>query len=214
MVKVAALFAACQLLAKAKVAGSTFDADVQAEVNSNADPNILHAAFPANAAVQLMPQISSILSPSGGGSTAHFINTETKNFNDALNLMIVESDDASAAFCIDRLGYGYISAALNEKKFFDSTATTGPDVTTSKGRGIWLTGEYVKNPQPPLFKPLFKIKQPCVNDHPDAQLTTTRQMCRMFAMIQFGQPENDADVNMIMQNLLGQSPDMASAARE
>jgi len=194
LIKVAALFAAGQLLAKAKVSGATFGADVQAEVNSKADTRITHTTFPTTSAVQLMPQMADILNPSGGGPAVQFATT----FSDNLDLMIVQSDDPAAAFCIDKLGYGYISAELNQKNFFKSTEKTGPDASTNTGRGIWLAGDYEGG---------LKVRIPCINDHPDAQLTTTRQMCRMFAMIRLKQlPENDVATNTIMQGLLGRAP--------
>jgi hypothetical protein len=198
LVKVAALFAAGQFLSEAKSATSlaAFKTAVEARIGTKADLRIRNATFPPGSLVGVMPKISNVLTVSG--SAVQFIDTGPNSFNNRLTRMIVESHDPSAAFCIDNLGYGYISTVLNEGNFFDSTAKASPDATTSKGRGIWLAGDYGAG---------LKIRIPCVNDHDDAQLTTARQMSRMFAMIRLNQlPENDTDTNAIMQNLLGQAP--------
>ena len=195
LIKVAALFTAGQLLADAKNAEPSSGADVfkdfnnglTAEINANADSRILQGTYPASSPVKLLPRTSAILT--GVGPAATFV----KSFSDSQELMIVESDDPSAAFCIDRLGYGYISAALIEENFFNP----------GKSNGIWLAADYA--PDTATVK-RAKIRIPCVNDHPDAQLTTTRQMCRMFSMIRLKQlPEHDTATNAIMQNLLGRA---------
>ena len=196
LVKAAALFAAGQLLADAKneVSGATsaasflasLSAGLQAEINANADQRVVHAHFPSGSPVGLLPQTSSVLKVTGAGTSTASV-TFTDTFNANLSLMIVQSDDPASAVCIDRLGYGYISAALIEENFFDPAKGTG--------NGIWLAGDYANSNT--------YIRIPCVNDHPDAQLTTTRQMCRLFAMIRLKQlPEHDLDTNDLMQNLL------------
>jgi len=189
LVKVAALYAAGQILAEAKDAfpGSTlatFNGALKAEINANADPRILTASFPKTSPVQLLPNTTSILDISGPKFTSAF--------NNDLSAMIVQSDDAAAARVIDALGYGYISAVLKEGNFFDPTNGTGV--------GIWLAGDYSSTH--------IYVRIPCVNDHPDAELTTTRQMCRMFAMIRKKQVpirvggNVDPDINSLMESLL------------
>jgi hypothetical protein len=205
LVKVAAMFAAGQLLAAARsdVLGlpdattffNHFNASVKAEINVNADPRIRNANY-TGLPVGLFPKMSSILQATGfgtaGGPTVSF----TPSFNTNLSQMIVQSSDPASGVCINRLGYGYISAALNENKFFDPTLSPAPQLTGSTGRGIWLTANYDGN---------FLVRIPCVNDHPDAQLATTRKICRLFAMIRLKQlPETDLDTNTIMQNLLNE----------
>lgn len=200
LVKVAALFAAGQLLAKAKVAlagaasTASFFSDlktaIQTEIAANADNRVKNATYPAS--IGLQPRLTAILKVTG--ASVGFDPTFNQNLSD----MIIPSDDPAAAFCIDRLGLGFISAVLNEKGFFDATLTPGPDKPGKTGRGVWLTADYGGN---------FIVRIPCVNDHDDSQLTTARQMCRMFAMIRLNQlPENDSDTNTIMQSLLGQAP--------
>ena len=188
LVKVAALYAAGQLLAKAKDAfpGSTlatFNAALKAEILANADPGILSASFPAHSPVQLLPNTGSILDVSGPQFKS--------SFSSDASLMIVESDDPAATRVIDALGYGYISAVLKEGDFFDPTVGTGV--------GIWLAGDYSSTN--------FYKRHACVNDHPDAELTTTRQMCRLFAMIRLKQLPTqatgvDLSTNAWMQSLL------------
>ena len=203
LVKVAALFAAGQFLANAKNAVPSagtdvfkdYNAGLKAEINANADSRILNATLPSG--YQLLPQTSTILT--GLDPAATFV----KSFSDNLSAMIVNSSEPGAGVCIGRLGLGYISAVLNENSFFDKTLPPGPDSpydATATGRGIWLTGDYVHS------VPLTSVLRiPCVNDHRDVELTTTRQMCRMFSMIRIKQlPEHDIDTNTLMQNLLNE----------
>jgi len=195
LVKVAVLFAAGQLLAAAKAAplgaanAASFNNAVKVEITANADPRVRNANY-SSSPVGLLPKMSTILQVSGSSVTF------TPTFNTNLSQMIVRSSDSASAFCINRLGYGYISAVLNEKNFFDSTLTPGPTMTGATGRGIWLTANYASD---------FLVRIRCVNDHPDSQLATTRQMCRLFSMIRLKQlPETDIDTNTLMQSLLNE----------
>jgi hypothetical protein len=190
VLKVAVLFAAGQLLSEAKawLTGATnpssFFNQFQPDVQS-ADPRIKNTTF--KPPVRLLPNIPTILKPTGNPSPPVAF---TKGFNDNLTVMITKSSDPGAQFCIDQLGYGFISARLIENKFFDPQNGTGV--------GIWLAGDYMKS------KPDVRI--PCVNDHPDVELTTTRQMCKLFSMIRLNQlPQNDTDTNKLMQDLLSQA---------
>jgi hypothetical protein len=188
-VKAAALFAAGQFLAEAKATAANFstvssflagfNSQLQAEINANADHRILSAN------IGLQPQTSTVLKLTGFPSIA-FAN----GFNTSLTQMITVSSDADAAVCIHALGYGYISAALRQEGFFDPN--------TGAGTGIWLAADY---------KQIWDaVRIPCENDHPDAEITTTRQMCRLFAMIELNWlPDNDPDTNALMRDLLGQA---------
>jgi hypothetical protein len=208
LVKVAALFAAGQLLAAAKAAlpaaanaasfSTNFNAAIQTEITANADNGVKNAHYPPGGLpVGLLPKTSSILQATGFGTGAGPSVTFTSSFSTNLSLMIVQSNDPAAGVCINRLGYGYISAVLNEKSFFDRTLTPGPAKAGATGRGIWLTANYDGN---------FLVRIPCVNDHDDSQLTSARQMCRLFSMIRLKQlPETDLDTNSLMQVLLGQA---------
>src|SRR5207249_8656643 len=116
----------------------------------------------------------------------------TTSFNTNLSQMIVQSLDPASGVVIDRLGLGYISAALNEKGFFRKTLTPGPSRTGATGRGIWLTADYDHH---------TIVRIPCINDHDDAQLTTAHQMCVLFSKIRLKQlPDTDLATNTLMQN--------------
>lgn len=197
LVKVAALFAAGRMLTAAKLAVvgapnktaffSNFDNALKTEINTNADPRIRAKVFPSGSPVGLLPMTTAtILQPTGFGTPGATV-TFTSVFNSNLTDMIVNSGDTTAGVVIDMLGYGYISASLSEDHFFDPTTGTGV--------GTWLAGDYVHSST--------YIRIPCLNDHPDAQLTTTRQMSRMFALIRLNLlPDIDTATNTLMQNLL------------
>ncbi|MGA9671592.1 MAG: serine hydrolase [Terracidiphilus sp.] len=206
LVKIAALFAAGELLAAAKAAlpgaanssafFSSFNAALKGEIDANADDRVKHATYPASGIIGLYPKTSSILQVTGFGTSAGPSVTFTSSFNTNLSLMIVQSDDPASGVCIDRIGLGYISAVLNENGFFDKTLTPGPDNTGATGRGIWLTADYAGQ---------TIVRIPCVNDHPDAQLTTARLMCTLMSKIRLKQlPVSDLDTNQLMQNLLNE----------
>lgn len=199
LIKVAALFAAGELLAGAKASAgeavNNFNADLQAYIMANADNRVTNANY-SGIPVGLFPNTSKVLTVTAGGTIDPGVGF-TPTFTSKQSLMIVQSDDPAAGFCIDQLGYGYISAVLNENGFFDQTLTPGPDKPGTTGRGIWLTANYAGN---------FLFRIPCINDHDDCQLTTARQMCRLFSMIRLKQlPQNDLATNAIMQGLLGQA---------
>lgn len=188
LVKVAALFAAGQLHADAKAAPpgvnslADFNSYLQTEINATADQRIL------NAHIGLIPQTALILNVTGfgspGGPSVTFINS----FRNSLNSMIGLGTNLGASVCITLLGYGYISTALIKEGFFDPSTTTG----------IWLAAPYPGGS-------IGSVRIPCVNDHPDAQITTTRQMCTLFSKIRLNQvPKNDLDANTTMQSLLSE----------
>jgi hypothetical protein len=200
LVKVAALFAAGRMLTAAKVAVKTapniaafftsFNSKLKTEIDNpaNTDARIRAKVFPSGSPVGLYPKTAQILLPTGLGTAAATV-TFTSVFDANQTDMIVNSGDPTAAAAIDALGYGYISAALVEDKFFDPTNGTGV--------GIWLAGDYANNNT--------YIRIPCINDHRDAQLTTTRQMCRMFALIRLNLlPDIDTATNTLMRNLLNE----------
>jgi hypothetical protein len=197
LVKAAALYAAAELLAEAKAflqhhptANSTtffanFDNQLKTEIISTpADQRI------RDAGVGLQPSTTTIRSPStitifkkwSGSPSIAF----TGEFNTSLTKMIVQSSDPDAAICIRALGYGYINAALIRNGFFKS----------STSNGIWLAGTYGGDTY---------VRIPCENDHDDAQVITTQQMCRLFSMIRLNQlPQNDPEGNGLMQSLLNE----------
>lgn len=167
LLKVAALFAAGQFHAEAKAfaVGYTvwtkfvqdFNAALKTEVNATADSRIL--TYTPSAGMSLMPNTEAILK-----KTAFPTITFTDGFEGSLGRMIVQSSEADSAICIRALGYGYINTSLKMANLFNSTTSTG----------IWLAGTYGGDTY---------VRIPCVNDHPDVQVTTSRKMCELFAMI-------------------------------
>jgi hypothetical protein len=198
LVKIAALFAACRMLTAAKVAVkaaatvpaffTAFNAALKAEIDTHADPRIRTTTFKTTQAARLYPTTAQMLRPTGvGTAAATVVITDTYKANQ--RDMIVNSGDATAAAVIDTLGYGYISASMKEEKFFDPAA----NVT---GLGIWLAGDYANGTY---------VRIPCLNDHDDAQLATTRQVCRMFALLRLDQlPSIDSDAQTLMRDLLNE----------
>jgi len=206
LVKMAALFAAGQLLAAAKAAlpaaansasfFSSFNAAIQAEITANADDRVKNAHYPSGGIpIGLLPKMTNILKVANVGTSSASVSFTT-SFNTNLSQMIVQSLDPASGVVIDRLGLGYISAALNEKGFFRKTLTPGPSRTGATGRGIWLTADYDHH---------TIVRIPCINDHDDAQLTTAHQMCVLFSKIRLKQlPDTDLATNTLMQNLLNE----------
>ena len=200
LVKVAALFAAGRMLTAAKIAVtnatsvpnffSTFNAALKTEIDTFAHAKIRAKVFPSGSPVGLYPS-RQILLPTGVGTAAATVKF-TSVFNENLNEIIVNSaDDPQAPAVIDRLGYGYISAALVEAGFFDPTSGTGV--------GIWLAADYGNS---------TVVRIPCLNDHPDAQLATTRQICRMFALLRLNLlPDIDTETNTLMEGMLKEPKD-------
>lgn len=98
-------------------------------------------------------------------------------------LMIVFSDNASAAQCITRLGYAYINVKLMEAKLFNRTS----------GKGIWVGGDFGGG---------TRVEVDSVNDGKVAVATTTREMAQLFSQIQLGQlidPPSSADMKELLQ---------------
>lgn len=81
--------------------------------------------------------------------------------------MIVPSNNQSAGECIRRLGYAYLNVKLMNGGFFDKTTDNG----------IWLAADYIQGP---------KVTINSVNDGQAGQVTTARQIARLFSLIQRG----------------------------
>lgn len=82
-------------------------------------------------------------------------------------LMIVYSDNGSAAQCIRRLGYAYINVKLIDAKLFHRNT----------GKGIWVGGDFGGG---------VRVEVDSVNDDKAAVVTTTREMAQLFSQIQLG----------------------------
>jgi hypothetical protein len=193
LLKVAALFAAGQFHAEAKVfaAGYTvwskfltdFNAALKTEINATAEHQIL--IYTPSTGMQLMPNTEVILKKAAFPTI-----TFADGFEASLARMIVQSSESDSAVCIRALGYAYINTALKLANLFKSPTP-----------GIWLGGTY---------GPDTYVRIACENDHPDAQVTASRKMCELLAMIRLGQvPPNDATVNGKMQGWLNEPKTMA-----
>jgi hypothetical protein len=99
--------------------------------------------------------------------------------------MIVWSDNISAGECIRRLGYAYINVKLMEAKLFDRET----------GTGIWVGGDFAGG---------IRVEVDSVNDGKVALATTSRQIARLFSLIQLGTLV-DADSSAGMKELIQQA---------
>lgn len=98
----------------------------------------------------------------------------------AIDPMIALSDDQSASECIDALGYSWINGLMQSQGLFRADKTNNGD-----GSGIWLAGDYESK------RPVSRIH--CVNDHPDAQVTTCLDVARLISWIALGSiPDSSA----------------------
>jgi hypothetical protein len=184
MLKVAAMYAAHELLAAAKrLAGAPAAAKVSVDgfflaLASVFDAQIL-AAAPADAltaAKQLAdkttgyrttPSYRKIFTVSGAGSAAGLTVEFVKDFAERMLDMIQNSDDGNAGECIRRLSYTYINAALAKAGF-----GAAPNF-------IWLAGDYSKGKNPHAVVT-------SVNDADVAQATTAVAMMRLFSLVESG----------------------------
>jgi hypothetical protein len=146
-----------------------------------------------NAGVGLKPRYSDILTVtgfSGGGLTVNF----SPDFLDHMRQMIIPSNNSSAGECIRRLGYAYINVKLMNGGFYD------PD--SSPPKGIWLAADFVGG---------ARIEIDSVNDGKSAQATTSRQMARLFSLIQLEQLIPDVTSSLEMKAILREAQGVDSA---
>jgi hypothetical protein len=170
LLKVAAMFAAFSLRAEANqlAAGGGSFANESAFFTTLAQQFTSTDAVPSiqSRGVGLTPRYKDILKVTGfGGGTPKVVFDSV--FSDHMQKMIVPSNNTSAGECIRRLGYAYINVKLMDGGFYDS-ASTPP-------KGIWLAADFAGGP---------RVEIDSVNDGKSAQATTSRQMARMFSLIQ------------------------------
>ena len=103
--------------------------------------------------------------------------------------MIVPSNNASAGECIRRLGYAYINVKLMKRGFYDPNSTPP--------KGIWLAADFVGGP---------RVEIDSVNDGKSAQATTSRQMARLFALIQSGELPGSTGMKELLKEAHGVDP--------
>lgn len=230
LLKVAAMFAAFSLLAEAKALAAT-GSFANATAFFNALKLKFHSAdaVPAirNAGVFLEPRYTDILTVTGfggvGATTVEFVPMfyhgvdedfalyeayETVRTEDHLTIdahrnrqenarslaalakvshmyrMIVPSNNGSAGECIRRLGYAYINVKLMNAGFYDPAS--------SPPKGIWLAADYLGS---------TRVEIDSLNDAKSAQATTSRQLARLFSLIQYEELINE-ESSKAMKNLL------------
>jgi hypothetical protein len=210
LVKVAALFAAHELLAAARRLAekkgfadavafraalvSTFDAVIQATAVPTVRNLVVNAALMGRA-----PNYDAIFEITNTG-VANVPNVEfTATFQDDLLSMIGHGTNTGASRVIRKLSYAYINAALIKGGFFTPAHGGAAD------NGIWLAGDYLgdKNrpPTPETTQPIPYVRINCLNDCAGsgasrdctvAQISTTRRMANLFALIALGRmPSGD-----------------------
>lgn len=186
LLKVAAMYAAFSLRAEARELAEVRDVgDDKAFFKALGQQFTTNDAVPAirNAgpAVGLNPQYAEILSVTGFASGTLTVDF-TDDFWKHLRGMIIPSDNSSAAHCIRRLGYAYINVILMNGGFFDPLTNTG----------IWLAADFAGG---------VRVEVNSVNDGKAAQVTTSRQMARLFSAIQLGTLVRSVDDEAMRQLL-------------
>ena len=171
LVKVAAVYAAFDLMATARMHAKTGPFPAPNDFLTSLD-----SIIDTSTAIQQLKTFGKGLKPdlkkifqydSSKPNKVEFV----KKFNDSLK-GIFHNEDATV--CIDALGYSYINASLIKANFFDPNSLTG----------IWLAGDYSKE------KSLKSVRIPSGNDTVpggSAQTINTEEMTRMFYLIHTGQ---------------------------
>src|SRR5437016_7866753 len=220
VLKVAAMYAAHELrfavrnfAAEKKKAGKTFP-DARAffaALVSEFDPLIKAAALPQVLAkaeemaaspgaqdIRSTPAYEEIFQVTGLSSANIDVEFKMKpgaagpnEFSDNMEAMIHTSSDSGARGTIRALSYTYINAALIKAGFF------APDPDPMKSKGIWLCGDYSGGQDPFLDFHFGQNKML-------AEVTTARQISRMFALIRLRKLVSPDDSDA-MQDLLGNS---------
>jgi hypothetical protein len=210
LVKVAAMYAAHELLAAARrlarKKGFPDAPAFRAALVSTFDPLIRTTAVPSIrnlvADPVLMgpaPKYDLIFDVTNTGVANEPTIEFTPRFQADLVSMISHGTNDGAARVIRKLSYAYINAALTAGGFFSATAN----------HGIWLAGDYLGDKNKQKFNNASHIpyvRIPCTNDCEIvqgvancgvAQISTTRLMSNMFALIELGRMPN-ADTKTVV----------------
>jgi hypothetical protein len=187
LMKVAAMYAAFELRAAAlrfaKSKNFANEDEYFKELAKEFDPQIKASAVSdvRKVGIGLAPAYKNILKASA-------LNTATPSvvladdFKKTLYQSIAKSHNPSSAIVIRTVGYSYINAALIKAGLYDSGSQ----------KGIWLAGDYGGSAQ---------ARIPAANDGTTAHGTTTKQMCRFFALIELKKLAG-SDESKDMQDLL------------
>jgi hypothetical protein len=94
-------------------------------------------------------------------------------FRDAIEQMIVPSDDFAAGTCVHAVGYAYLNAALAACGLFDP----------ANDRGLWVGTDYHGGGPP--FTPTRwpSVRVPVVNDDPSGPAGTARKIVELVSLI-------------------------------
>jgi len=146
--------------------------------------------------------------------------TSTNGFRDDLVSMIGHGTNDGASRVIRKLGYDYINAALIAGGFFDPPNPPAPQ------NGIWLAGDYLGDKNKPKFNnaahiPYVRID--CVNDCftsggvtdcAVAQISTTRRMSNLFALIELGRCPAEDPIQVMDAELSRLIPDSGKKMKD
>jgi hypothetical protein len=228
LVKVAALYAAHELLAAARRLarrkGFADAAAFLAALTSTFDSQITAAAVSAvrnlvtdPALMGPVPKYDLIFSVTNTGIANEPDVEFTADFENDLHSMIALGTNEGASRCIRKLSYAYINAALIHGGFFN------PDVTPQNG--IWLAADYLGDKNLPKTADAKHIPYVRIDSDNDCgllngiqtcgvgQISTTRRMSNLFALIELGRVPN-ADTKMAVDPNSGVSvPDACMKMR-
>ena len=202
MLKVAAMYAAHELLAAAnrlarlpgphRANPTAFFAELvtrfDSQIKSAALADVLAAATQLAAKLptyRATPSYELIFDASAVGSATDPPIRFNADFLARMTNMIEWSDDPDSGECIRRLSYTYINGALMKAGLYDAGSSDG----------IWLAGDYSFGADP-------YARVQSVNDQLAAQVTTTRKMLRLFALVEkkllVRQDNNDAAMRVLL----------------
>lgn len=194
LLKAAAMYAAHELLAAAQRLAakqgphrasvdafftgleSTFDNEITAAATQTLLPGVLAAAQalavqkPAFRATPRYRLIFDVTAP--GVAVLPTVDFST-DFANQMRLMIRDSDNHAAGECVRRLSYTYLNASLVKAGFY----------VPAQSNGIWFAGDYTASD--PVPSPVARTHSD--NDQQAAQVTTTKQMLRLFTLIKLDQ---------------------------
>jgi len=214
LVKVAAMYAAHELLAAARRLarrkGFANPAAFIAALSSEFDPQIAAKVLPVikntviDPALMLhLPRYSAIFAVTVAGTADVPAVEFSATFADDLLSMIGHGTNEGAARVVRKLSYDYINAALMAGGFFDPATSSTPQ------NGIWLAADYLGDKNKPAFNdnthiPYVRID--CINDCftkngvtdcTVGQISTTRRMANLFALIELGKCPADDPVKVL-----------------
>jgi hypothetical protein len=204
LLKVAAMYAAHELLAAANRLPQTpgphratptafyaglvtaFDTQIRAE----SLPDVIAAAEALATklpAFRATPSYEKIFTVTGTGTASAPSVDFSGDFTTQMRKMIEVSDNDAAGECVRRLSYTYVIAVHLKAGFL----AAGPP-----RNGIWFAGDYTNG-----ANPTARVNSD--NDQLAAQVTTTKQMLRVFALIRLHKLVTQDGNDVRMNTLLG-----------